>query len=136
MTSQHDQPGRIEASGIPPPLGGNEQDQLAAIAQSEFHNRRRRDSLIRYDLFAEPAWDMLLDLYIEQHSGQPVAVDRLCAPAGAARTTALSWLALLIEQALVILSLSVEEDAIVRVTPSQRRQGETELYLAPFLPRA
>src|SRR3546814_2710192 len=72
MTSQHDQPGRIEASGIPPPLGGNEQDQLAAIAQSEFHNRRRRDSLIRYDLFAEPAWDMLLDLYIEQHRGQPV----------------------------------------------------------------
>src|SRR3546814_7117111 len=65
MTSQHDQPGRIEASGIPPPLGGNEQDQLAAIAQSEFHNRRRRDSLIRYDLFTEPAWDMLLDLYLE-----------------------------------------------------------------------
>ena len=62
MTSQPDQPAS-EAGDIPL-LGGNEQDQLAAIAQSEFHNRRRRDSLIRYDLFAEPAWDMLLDLYI------------------------------------------------------------------------
>src|SRR3546814_19647190 len=108
MTSQHDQPGRIEASGIPPPLGGNEQDQLAAIAQSEFHNRRRRDSLIRYDLFAEPAWDMLLDLYIEQHRGQPVAVARLCAAAGASSTTALRWRALLIQQGLGIRASTVE----------------------------
>ncbi|MCW0197633.1 hypothetical protein [Sphingopyxis sp.] len=135
MTSQHDQPGRIEASGIPPPLGGNEQDLLAAIAQSEFHNRRRRDSLIRYDLFAEPAWDMLLDLYIEQHRGQPVAVDRLCAAAGAASTTALRWLALLIEKELVIRSSSVEEDGIVRVALSERGIGEMERYLRDFLHR-
>src|SRR3546814_16509064 len=114
MTSQHDQPGRIEASGIPPPLGGNEQDQLAAIAQSEFHNRRRRDSLIRYDLFAEPAWDMLLDLYIAQHRGQPVAVDRLCAAAGAASTTALRGLALRLAKRRVIRSSSVGSDGLVR----------------------
>ena len=76
MTSGPEEPGPNEASDIPS-LGGNEQDQLAAIARSEFHNRRRRDSLIRYDLFAEPAWDMLLDLYIQHHGGQPVAVDRL-----------------------------------------------------------
>lgn len=135
MTSQHDQPERIEASGIPPPLGGNEQDMLAAIAQREFHNRRRRDSLVRYDLFAEPAWDMLLDLYIQHHRGQPVAIDPLCAAAATASTTALRWLGLLIEKELVIRSPSAEEDGIVRVGLSARGIGEMERYLRDLLHR-
>ena len=135
MTSGSDKPGRIEASGIPPPLGGNEQDLLAAIAQSEFHNRRRRDSLIRYDLFAEPAWDMLLDLYIEHHRGQPVAIDRLCAVSATASTTALRWLGLLIEKELVMRSSSAEEGGPVRVALSERGVGEMERYLRDFLHR-
>ncbi|PAL25911.1 winged helix DNA-binding protein [Sphingopyxis sp. GW247-27LB] len=133
MTSQPDQPAS-EAGDIPL-LGGNEQDQLAAIAQSEFHNRRRRDSLIRYDLFAEPAWDMLLDLYIQYHRGQPVAVDRLCTVAATASTTALRWLALLIERELVIRSSAAEDDGIVRVALSERGIGEMERYLRDFLHR-
>ena len=133
MTPQPDEPGPNEASDIPA-LGGNEQDQLAAIARSEFHNRRRRDSLIRYDLFAEPAWDMLLDLYIQHHRGQPVAVDRLCA-AAITSTTALRWLRLLIEKELVIRSSSAEEDGIVRVALSARGVGEMERYLRDFLHR-
>ena len=132
--SQPDQPGPDETSDVPP-LGGNEQDQLAAIAQSEFHNRRRRDSLIRYDLFAEPAWDMLLDLYIQHHRGQPVAVDRLCTAAGAASTTALRWLGLLIEKELVMWASAAEEDGVIRVALSQRGIGEMERYLRDFLHR-
>ncbi|MGB3847609.1 MAG: hypothetical protein WA940_17190 [Sphingopyxis sp.] len=134
MTPQPDDPGPNKASDLPP-SGGSEQDQLAAIARSEFHNRRRRDSLIRYDLFAEPAWDMLLDLYIEHHRGQPVAVDRLCATAGAAATTALRWLGLLIEKELVIRSSPREGDGIVRVALSELGVGEMERYLRDFLHR-
>ncbi|MGV1681714.1 winged helix DNA-binding protein [Sphingopyxis sp. NJF-3] len=133
MTSGPDEPAS-EAGDIPL-LGGNEQDQLAAIAQSEFHNRRRRDSLIRYDLFAEPAWDMLLDLYIQHHRGQPVTIDRLCTAAATASTTALRWLGLLIEKELVIRSSTAEEDGIVRVALSERGIGEMERYLRDFLHR-
>jgi hypothetical protein len=135
VTSEPDEPGPNGAGDIPPP-GGNEQDQLAAIARSEFHNRRRRDSLIRYDLFAEPAWDMLLDLYIQYHRGQPVAVDRLCAAAGTtASTTALRWLGLLIEKDLVIRPSQAEGDGIVRVALSELGVGEMERYLRDFLHR-
>ena len=132
--SQPDQPGPDETSDVSP-LGGNEQDQLAAIAQSEFHNRRRRDSLIRYDLFAEPAGAMLLDLYIQHHRGQPVAVDRLCTAAGAASTPALRWLGLLIEKELVRWASAAEEDGVIRVALSQRGIGEMERYLRDFLHR-
>lgn len=134
MTSRRDEPGPNEASDIPP-SGDSEQDQLAAIARSEFHNRRRRDSLIRHDLFAEPAWDMLLDLYIQHHRGQPVAVDRLCTAAGAATTTALRWLGLLIEKELVIRYSSAEADGVIRVALSERGVGEMERYLRDFLHR-
>ena len=134
MTSEPDEPGPNGASDIPPP-GGNEQDQLAAIARSEFHNRRRRDSLIRYDLFAEPAWDMLLDLYVQHHRGQPVAVGRLCTAAATASTTALRWLGLLIEKELVIRSSSAEADGVIRVALSERGVGEMERYLRDFLHR-
>ena len=84
--------------------------------------------------FAEPAWDMLLDLYIQHHRGQPVAVDRLCA-AAITSTTALRWLRLLIEKELVIRSSSAEEDGIVRVALSARGVGEMERYLRDFLHR-
>jgi hypothetical protein len=134
VTPQPDDPGPNRASDIPP-SGGSEQDQLAAIARSEFHNRRRRDSLIRYDLFAEPAWDMLLDLYIQHHRGQPVAVDRLWAAAGAASTTALRWLGLLIEKELVIRSSCAGEDDIDRVALSEQGIDEMERYLRDFLHR-
>ena len=126
---------RASEAGDIPQRGGNEKDQLAAIAQGEFHNRRRRDSLIRYDLFAEPAWDMLLDLYIQHHRGQPVAVDRLCTSAGAASTTALRWLGLLIDRELVIRSSSAADDDIIRVALSERGIEEMERYLRDFLHR-
>jgi len=134
VTSEDDEPGPNRAGDIPA-LGGREQDQLAAIARREFHNRRRRDSLIRYDLFAEPAWDMLLDLYIQHHRGQPVTVDRLCMSAGAASTTVLRWLGLLVERELVIRSSSAEKDGVIRVTLSARGIEEMERYLRDFLRR-
>lgn len=134
MTSEDDEPGPNGAGDIPA-LGGSEQDQLAAIARREFHNRRRRDSLIGHDLFAEPAWDMLLDLYIQHHRGQPVTVDRLCMSAGAASTTVLRWLGLLVERELVIRSSSAEKDGVIRVTLSARGIEEMERYLRDFLHR-
>lgn len=122
-------------AGGTPQRGDNEQDRLAAIAQGEFHNRRRRDSLIRHDLFAEPAWDMLLDLYIQHHRGQPVAVDRLCAAAATAATTAMRWLGLLIEKELVVRSPSAADDGILRVALSEHGIGEMERYLRDLLHR-
>lgn len=134
MTPQPDEPVAAGAGGISP-SGNNEQDQLAAIARSEFHNRRRRDSLIAYDLFAEPAWDMLLDLYIQHHRRQPVAIDRLCAVAATASTTALRWVGLLIEKELVTRSPCAADDDVVRVTLSARGISEMERYLRGFLSR-
>ena len=79
----------------------NEANQLAAIARCELLNRQRRKSLIRYDFVAEPAWDMLLALYVSRHARQPIDVESLCLAAAAASTTALRSIGLLVEMKLI-----------------------------------
>jgi hypothetical protein len=117
------------------PLDHSEQMQLAAIAKSEFHNRRRRDSLIRHDLFAEPAWDLLLDLYVAHHNRQSVDVERLCAAAAVPETTALRWIGLLMEKELVTLCPRAGESANAQLALSARGVEEMERYLRDFLHR-
>lgn len=54
--------------------------------------RRMREQFFPADLFADPAWDMLLDLYAAQLERQPVAVSSLCIAAAVPATTALRWI--------------------------------------------
>jgi DNA-binding MarR family transcriptional regulator len=57
--------------------------------------RRRRDDIFGDDLFADPAWDILLDLYAAFLEERQVAVSSLCIAAAVPPTTALRWLKLM-----------------------------------------
>lgn len=85
----------------------NEQDKydelfLAQIARSFYKIRRSRIQFLPADLFAEPAWDMLLDLFIQRSMGRRVSVTSLCIASGVPPTTALRWVSGLIENELVV----------------------------------
>src|SRR3546814_9724336 len=54
--------------------------------------RRMREQYFPADLFADPAWDMLLDLYAARLERQPVSVSSLCIAAAVPATTALRWI--------------------------------------------
>jgi hypothetical protein len=54
--------------------------------------RRMRDRFFPGDLFADPAWDMLLDLFAARMEGDNVAVSSLCIAAAVPPTTALRWI--------------------------------------------
>ncbi len=54
--------------------------------------RRMREQYFAADLFADPAWDMLLDLYAARLERQPVSVSSLCIAAAVPATTALRWI--------------------------------------------
>lgn len=75
----------------------------AAAARSAYDLRRRRDMLFADfpGLFGDPAWDMLLDLYIAEIDARPVTVAQACAASAVAASTALRCLMLLIEQGLI-----------------------------------
>lgn len=54
--------------------------------------RRMREQFFPADMFADPAWDMLLDLYAARLERQPVSVSSLCIAAAVPATTALRWI--------------------------------------------
>lgn len=76
---------------------------LSAQASVIYRGRRARRVLFgdHGDLFGEPAWDMLLDLFVARETGQLVSVSSACISADVPATTALRWLGILERRGLV-----------------------------------
>ena len=64
--------------------------------------RRLRSRYFPDDLFADPAWDMLLDLLYAELAHHRVSVSSLCVAASVPATTALRWLSTLVKRGLVV----------------------------------
>lgn len=72
------------------------------VAKSLYALRRRRDCAMQINgLFGEPAWDILLDLYIAHMSRADLQVSSVCIDAGVPSTTILRWIARLEREGLV-----------------------------------
>jgi hypothetical protein len=79
-------PGEIEASWI----------------RRTIRLRRLRERFFPPELFADPAWDMLLDLTEARLEGVPVSVSSLCLAACVPATTALRWIGTMTEMGLLL----------------------------------
>ena len=60
--------------------------------------RASRKSIFNDTLFADPAWDMLLDIYASHLEGRTEAVSSICIASGVPSTTAIRWIKLLEQQ--------------------------------------
>lgn len=88
----------------------------AAIRQVIRH-RQLRAQFFDAQLFSDPAWDILLDLAASRAERQQVSVTSLCIAAGVPPTTALRWIAQM-----------VEADLLVRIPdPHDRRRAHIAL---------
>jgi DNA-binding MarR family transcriptional regulator len=87
----------IESSsaGDVPPLS-------VETVRSVIRARRLRARYFRDDLFADPAWDMLLDLLQAEIAQLRVPVSSLCIAAAVPATTALRWLKTMVGQGLFV----------------------------------
>jgi hypothetical protein len=80
---------------------GAPREMLTAI-RAMIRARRLRDQFFSSDLFADPAWDMLLDLLLARIEQRPVAVSSLCIAAAVPATTALRWIKRLTDEGIFI----------------------------------
>lgn len=64
--------------------------------------RRLRERFFPADLFADPAWDMLLDLSAARLEDRPVSVSSLCIAASVPTTTALRWVKNLCDSGILV----------------------------------
>jgi len=84
-----------------PPVQGPATRSIVGQVKAILEARRRRDRLFEAGLFADPAWDMLLELYLAELVGKRrLSVGCLCQSAAVPATTALRWIRCLEEKGL------------------------------------
>lgn len=99
IEQQIDIEGRASDSKIQSCKAGADTCGLAKMA---YKSRRRRSKFFKSDLFAEPAWDILLDLYIARHEARVHSVSSASTAGNVPATTGLRWLQVLESEGLIV----------------------------------
>jgi hypothetical protein len=82
-----------------------ETSQPSVLDKARLHYKARRARTTLFgapDLFGEPAWDILVDLFIAAEEGKRISVSSLCIASAAPMTTALRWISILEARELVL----------------------------------
>jgi hypothetical protein len=114
------------------PLGAADRRELfVQMARTAYARRRKRGAIFGDNgLFGEPAWDILLDLYIAHGEGKDVSVSSACIGSAAPPTTGLRWLGLLADQGLVEREHDTEDQRRVLVRLTERALSAMDDYFS------
>lgn len=85
------------------------------VAKRLYRLRRMRDRYFEAGIFGEPAWDILLSLYIARAEKRPVSTTDACLDAAVPTTTALRWLTKLEKEGHVRRHPAEDDDRVVLI---------------------
>ena len=108
--------------------------KLLFMAQQAYEDRRRRDKIVgQPDLFGEPAWDILLDLFVAYLSDKNVSISSACIGSAAPPTTGLRWLDVLEEAGLVVREKDLQDQhrTLVRISDAGIDQMSQYFHALP-----
>ena len=94
--------------------------------------RRARDMFFSDELFADPVWDMLLDLMAARCERQKVSVPSLCIAAAVPATTALRWLKMMTSSGIVVRKSDVTDGRRVFIDLSDESASAMHAYFNQF----
>jgi predicted transcriptional regulator len=86
---------------------------LAMTAKLILDERKSRKHFLPSELFNEPAWEMMLDLFIQYSGGAKVSTTSICIASGVPLTTALRYIDQLEKCELVKRSASASDKRVV-----------------------
>ncbi|WP_298466324.1 winged helix DNA-binding protein [uncultured Erythrobacter sp.] len=110
---------------------GDPRETYARHARAVYNTRRQRGAIFgNAELFGEPAWDILLDLYIAFVDGKSVSVSSACIGSAAPPTTGLRWLGVLAENELVVREPDPDDQRRVMVRLTERGIEAMDRYFA------
>ena len=93
-------PGPKIHAGDDPEADEATNQRLFSLAKREYAHRSQRQMLLDVDLLGEPAWDMLLDLFIADFEHRKVSVTSACIASRVPTSTALRWVRMLEQRGL------------------------------------
>jgi DNA-binding MarR family transcriptional regulator len=102
----------------------------AETVRSVIRARRLRARYFAEELFADPAWDMLLDLLQAEIAHLRVPVSSLCIAAAVPATTALRWLKTMVSKGLFVRRADPHDGRRVFVELSPEASGALRRYFA------
>jgi len=100
------------------------------IAVQMLRARVLRQRLLRDLPGSDPAWDMVLDLYVAEGVGRPVSVSDLALAAAVPRSTGLRWVALLVEEGHLERECDPHDGRRSFVKLSEHTRAVLDRYLA------
>ncbi len=77
-------------------------DLWLLAAKEMYQERLARRRYFSPELFGEPAWDILLDLYIAEKENRVISVTSACVAAQVPQTTAIRWIRMLEQEGFVL----------------------------------
>lgn len=102
----------------------------ARDVRTVIRQRRLRDELFDPELFADPAWDMMLDLYAARLDRGRVSVSSLCIAAAVPATTALRWIKTLTDSGIFIRQADQHDGRRIFVALSDSATQAMHRYFA------
>lgn len=119
------------------PMTSTDLPQLPAeTVRNIIRARRLRSRFFSEELFADPAWDMLLDLLQAEIAQLRVPVSSLCIAAVVPATTALRWLKTLVSQGLFVRRADPHDGRRVFVELAPEASQALRRYFAEVGPAA
>ena len=107
-------------------------ERLVQRARYMLDDRRIRGELFGVAMFGEPAWDIMLALYVAEN-GPRKTISRLASVTGSSRTTALRWLDYLEQQQLVRRENHPTDRRTAFVELTEKGKERLDLYFTQVL---
>lgn len=101
----------------------------ASTIRAIIRARRLRERFFPNELFADPAWDMMLDLMAARLEDRQVAVSSLCIAAAVPPTTALRWIKTLTSEGVFARQSDPQDGRRVYVELTDSAAASFEAYL-------
>jgi hypothetical protein len=113
------------------PVSNKKTATIDAKAVREIIKKRRlRERFFETELFADPAWDILLDLKAASLEGQNVSVSSLCIAAAVPPTTALRWITAMTESGMLARRQDPDDARRVFIELSDETNAKLDDYFA------
>jgi len=117
-------------AGIPVPADDaiSEAD-LLQLARSISHWRRKRDAMFDPVIFADPEWDILLDLFTQGGFDRRVSMSSLCIAASVPTTIAMRCISAMVEQGVLARSRDPGDARRVLIELTEETRAKMRTWL-------
>lgn len=93
---------RRDWPAAPAPVANDQRKDIERHVREMLEWRRTRETIFGAELFADPAWDILLEMFAAELADQRVTISELCRSAAVPYTTGLRWVTLLEEKGVIL----------------------------------